>query len=239
MTKLPLTLALAGLGETHERIGSMGLTQGVQTRSLGGFTYEETNFLINKWCAHFGIRIGDRRSEIDTLMKTTDGWPRHVHWAQKALAEALLVEGVEGDADRITDWASVQAQSDRLRQGYYNTQYSDVMKRARSLTIKIIWDVAKADAAGKGLSLEDVIEKVDEACNPEQGGTYCMPRGYKEETFVIHLIHCGALDEDPDSGVLTCPIPNFQNYVLHRRGKDPSLLRLPCNSEHKASSSID
>ncbi len=239
VTKLPLTLVLAGLGDTRECIRSMGLTQGVQARSLGGFTDEQTNHLTDKWCAHFGIRIRDRRSEIDTLMKTTDGWPRHIHWAQQALAEAFLAEGVEGDADRITDWASVQARSDQLRQGYYNTQYSDVMKRAQSLTTTIMWNIAKANAAGEGLSLEDAIKKVNEACDPEQRETYRMPRGYNEETFITHLIHCGAVDEDPDSGILSCPIPSFQNYILRRGGKDPSLLPSPCNGRNKTSPSTD
>ena len=117
-TGLPLTLVLAGLGDTHKRIRSMGLTHGIQPYALGCFSGEELHELTEEWCDHFGINIGSCWSQMDVLMTPTDGWPRHVHWAQQALAEALLVKGVDGHADQIKDWTAVQRRSDTLRHGY-------------------------------------------------------------------------------------------------------------------------
>ena len=158
-------------------------------------------------------------------MAPTDGWPRHVYWAQQALAAALLADGIDGKADRISDWPAIYAQSETLRQGYYRTQYSDVMKRAEPLTTKVMWRVAQAEALGEGISLAEIIAEVDAACDSNKGGKFRMPLGYNEETFVTHLIHRGVLQDVTDSNAMTCPIPSFQTYILKRGGQDPSKLQ--------------
>ncbi|MCY4301400.1 MAG: hypothetical protein OXC68_06655 [Aestuariivita sp.] len=226
-TTLPVTLVLAGLGDTQSVIQDLGLTHGLQPHALGCFTPEEYADLTEQWCAHFGIRIGDRRSEIDALMETTDSWPRHVHWAQQALAEALLVEGVEGNADRIADWDAVQARSDHLRQGYYNTQYSEGMKYSPKLTGQVLYDVGAAVGIGESLNASQLRNTIKSYCENDKTGDFECPPGQTYATFITHLIHCGALEEDPDTGALTCPIPSFQSYILRRGGKDPVLSPRP------------
>ncbi|MCY4287807.1 MAG: hypothetical protein OXC63_04375 [Aestuariivita sp.] len=223
-TTLPMTLVLAGLGDTQSVIRDLGLTHGLRPFSVGCFDGKEGEELTNKWFAHFGIVIGAQRNWINDLISRTDGWPRHVHWAQQALAEALLIKSVDGDVDRIPDWKVVQARADDLRQGCYQTQYSEAMARAAALTTKIMHDVAQAEAKGAPMSLETIIQKVDEACDRTKGTPYRIPRGYNEGTFVTHIIHCGALQETDDGAGLTCPIPSFQNYILRRGGIDPDLL---------------
>ncbi|MCY4151746.1 MAG: hypothetical protein OXE94_05860 [Aestuariivita sp.] len=224
-TTLPITLVLAGLSDTNSIIQEMGLTHGVEPLSLGCFKTEELSELTCKYCAHFGIKIGSQRNRIDGLMAPTDGWPRHVYWAQQALAAALLADGIDGKADRISDWPAIYAQSETLRQGYYRTQYSDVMKRAERLTTKVMWRVAQAEALGEGISLAEIIAEVDAACDSNKGGKFRMPLGYNEETFVTHLIHRGVLQDVTDSNAMTCPIPSFQTYILKRGGQDPSKLQ--------------
>ncbi len=238
-TGLPVTLVLAGLGDTQSVIRNLGLIRGLQPHSLGCFTPEERVDLTEEWCAHFGIRIGDRWSEIDTLMEATDGWPRHVHWAQQALAEALLVEGVKGNADRIVDWVPVQARSNQLRQGYYNTQYSDVMKYSPKLTGQVLHDVGSAAGTAESLDASQIRQRIRSYCENDQTGDYECPPGQTHATFITHLIHCGALEEDPDTGTLICPIPSFQSYILRRGGKDPSLLLPPRTDRSATSSSLD
>ncbi len=226
-TPLPITLVLAGLSDTHSVIQAMGLTHGVEPISLGSFTAEELRDLTCKFCAHFGIKIGRQRDQIDGLMAQTDGWPRHVYWAQQALAQALFADSVEGKADRISAWAEIYAQSESRRQGYYRTQYSDVMKRTGPLTTRVMWSIAKTEALGDGITLAEIIAEVDTACDPTKGGIYRLPRGYNEETFVTHLIHCGALQDVNDSTAMDYPIPSFQTYILNRGGMDPSKLLGP------------
>lgn len=227
VTKLPLTLVLAGLGDTRERIRSMGLTQGVQARSLGGFTRAETDLLTDRWCAHFGITIGGQRPRIDHLMAKADGWPRHVHWAQQALAEALLATGVEGAADRIADWCAVHARSDRLRQGYYSTQYSDGMNFSPQFTAQVLHDVGAAERTGRPLDARQLRQKIRVYRDTDQAGNFEYPPGQTAPAFITHLIHCGALEENPETGALTCPIPSFQSYILRRGGLDPAVRAAP------------
>jgi len=221
VTKLPLTLVLAGLGDTRERIRSMGLTQGVQTRSLGGFTQEETDLLTDKWITRFGIEIGAQRDRIDALIAHTDGWPRHVHWAQQALAEALLIEEVDGVADRIPDWGTVQARSDHLRRGYYDTQYSDTLVASRKLVGRVMLAVERASQDGRFLKHDEIVELIETFSEGEKGPAWRIPKPHDSFGYVNHLIHCGALQRrsmDPGDHTLACPIPSFQSYIIEMGG---------------------
>ncbi len=218
VTKLPLTLVLAGLGDTQSVIRSMGLTHGLRPHPLGCFDAEELDELTGAWCAHFGITVGAQRDRIDRLMSPTDGWPRHVHWAQQALAEALLVPGVDGDADRITDWTTVHHRSDQLRHGYYQTQFSDVMDYSPKLTAQILYDVALAEMQGNILNASQIRKKIKSYCESDRTGDFECPPEHTYAEFITHLIHCGALQQDPDNDGILCPIPSFQSYIIARGG---------------------
>ena len=211
----------AGLGDTHSVITDMGITHGVAPYSLGCFTTEEIDTLTTGWCAHFGIGIGDQRARIDALMTSTDGWPRHVHWAQRALAEALLQKDVDGQADRIPDWDAVQTHADTLRRGYYASQYSNSMIASRRLAGRVMLEVVNADIKGEGLTFGEVVDAVETYKESEQGSEWRVPQGKNDTTYVTELIHCGALQHrstDPLDHALTCPIPSFQSYIIQRGG---------------------
>ena len=224
VTKLPLTLVLAGLGDTQSVIRSMGLTRNQVATRIGGFTPDEQAELTDRWSAHFGITIGNQRGRIDQLMTPTYGWPRHVHCAQQALAEALLVKEVDGQADKIEDWNAVQHRSDRLRHSYYGEQYSNVMKYSSKLTAQVLYEAARADRTGVGLPISQVVDVVETYNGAEPGSAWRVPSEESSHSYVTHLIHCGALEENPETGGLTCPIPSFQNYILCRGGLDPAEL---------------
>ncbi len=224
VTKLPLTLVLAGLSDTQPVIRSMGLTRSLQPHTLGCFTPNEQAELTDRWSAHFGITIGGQRARIDQLMMPTDGWPRHVHCAQQALAEALLVKGVDGYADKIEDWTAVQRRSDTLRHGYYSEQYSAVMKNSSQLTAHVLYEAARAQRTGVGLPVSQVVDVVETYNGAKPGSAWRVPNEESSHSYVAHLIHCGALEENPETGALTCPIPSFQNYILRCGGLDPATL---------------
>ena len=224
VTKLPLILVLAGLGDTQSVIRSMGLTHGIQPSALGCFSRDELDELTEAWCDYFGIQIGSCRSRIDALMAPTDGWPRHVHWAQHALAEALLSPGIDGQADRITDWSAVQRRSDTLRHGYYAAQYSDVMDYSPSLTAQVLKDVGIAHRMGQPLNTNQLRQIITHAGDTDSSGTFECPPDHTANSFITHLIHCGALEKNPETGGLSCPIPSFQSYILRRGGIDPAAL---------------
>ena len=215
---------LAGLSDTPSVIRSMGLTRSLRPHSLGCFTPDEQAELTDRWSAHFGITIGDQRGRIDQLMTPTDGWPCHVHCAQQALAEALLVPGVDGHADQITGWTAVQRRSDTLRHSYYSEQYSEVMKYSPQLTAQVLQEAGTAERTGKTLNTSQLRQKIKRICDTDSSGDFECPPEYTAGTFITHLMHCGALEENPETGALTCPIPSFQNYILRRGGLDPSAL---------------
>ncbi|MCY3996453.1 MAG: hypothetical protein OXF07_09950, partial [Rhodobacter sp.] len=110
---------------------------------------DEYTELLTRFCAHFGMRMGTCLERVLAVVHTTDGWPRHVHWAQQALAEAALKPDVNGDLDRITDWDTVQARSDALRQGYFATQFSTEMALSRKLVGRVMFAVGKARIEGQ------------------------------------------------------------------------------------------
>ena len=231
VTKLPLTLVLAGLSDTPSVIRSMGLTRSLRPHSLGCFTPDEQAELTDRWSAHFGITIGDQRGRIDQLMTPTDGWPRHVHCAQQALAEALLIKGVDGHADQIKDWTAVQRRSDTLRHSYYSEQYSEVMKYSSQLTAQVLYETACVERTGVGLPISQVVDVVETYNGAKPGSAWRVPSDESSHSYVTHLIHCGALEENPETGALACPIPSFQNYILRRGGLDPSALEQALNED--------
>ncbi len=223
-TTLPITLVLAGLGDTQSVIQDLGLTHGLRPFSVGSFDAKERDELTDKWCAHFGIAIGAQRSQIDDLMSPADGWPRHLHWAQQALAESLLIEGVDGDADRIPDWEVVQSRADWLREGYYQTQYSEAMRYSPKLTARVLYDVGLAESKGTPLDSATLREKLISYGSEDEGAYLEIPPSHTPAEFVTHLVHCGALQETLDGMGLTCPIPSFQSYILRRGGINPDTL---------------
>ena len=229
--QLPMTLVVAGLGDTQAVIRRMGLTHGISPYSLGCFSLEELNELTEKWCDHFRIKIGSCRSQIDDLMDKTDGWPRHVHWAQQALAEVLLIKGVDGHADQIEDWNAVQRRSDKLRHGYYGSQYSEVMNYSPQLTAQVLKDVGAAQCTRNPLNASQLRQKIKTYCDTSPSGMFECPPEQTAGTFITHLMHCGALEENPETGGLSCSIPSFQNYILQRGGLDPAALEQTLNEE--------
>ncbi|MCY4227361.1 MAG: ATP-binding protein [Gammaproteobacteria bacterium] len=223
-TALPLTLVIAGLGDTQSRMRSLGLTHGIRAHHLGCFTKDECTELMSRFCDCFGIRIGDCTHELCTLSQATDGWPRHMHWAQQAVAEAVLELGIDGNLNRIADWAKVQARSDVLRQGYYSSQFSNEMAFSRKLIARVMFEVGKAQIEGEILQEDDVRKKIKIFSEKDQNGDCELPAGFSPQDLVTHLIHCGALQEDPGNHDMKCPIPSFQGYIIRRGGLDTDQL---------------
>ncbi len=219
-TFLPLTLVVAGLGDTHSVIHSLGLTHGIKPHSLGSLETKDIEELIPNWCQYFEIDIGSCRAKINTLMANTDGWPRFIHWAQQALAEALLDREVDGFMDKIKDWYWVHSRSNELRTGFYRAQFSNVMEYSPKLTGKILYDVALAQAKGEFLLPSQVRKNIQSYCQTDTTGEFECPPEYTYVEFVNHLVHCGALQKHPDINIdgMICPIPSFQKYIIARAG---------------------
>ena len=112
---LPLTLVLAGLGDTPDRAGRMGLTRGLKQHPLGGLSGEETEQLMRGFCARFGIETSGAGDRLAALAAPCEGWPRHLHFALQAFGSAALA--AEGDAGRV-DWDGVFAYAADSRRAF-------------------------------------------------------------------------------------------------------------------------
>ena len=87
--------------------------------------------------------------------------------------------------------------------------------------------VGTAQRLGQSLLRDHVVTLVETHAGSEDGAGWRLPQGHDSESYVTHLIHCGALQDDPDTGQLTCPIPSFQRYIITRGGLDPDQLPSP------------
>ncbi|MCY4261061.1 MAG: hypothetical protein OXC91_12475, partial [Rhodobacteraceae bacterium] len=115
--------------------------------------------------------------------------------------------------------------SDELRQGYYATQFSGEMEFSRLLAGRVMFEFGKAGIEGQPITIGQVADLVDEYAESGASSEWRIPKGHNSESYVTHLIHCGALQVDSDNYSVTRPIPSFQRYIIERGGLDPD--RLP------------
>jgi len=112
---LPLTLVFAGLGDTKERINEIGITNGAYAFDVGALAAHEQAQVIEGFCAHFGLTVGHQRNRLYAFFEPTEGWPRHLYWAQRALAEIVPDPAINGHLDNIPDWTILEHRRDQFR----------------------------------------------------------------------------------------------------------------------------
>ncbi|MCY4303225.1 MAG: hypothetical protein OXC62_00310 [Aestuariivita sp.] len=87
---LPLTLVLAGLSQTKDRIENIGITHGVTTHNFYSLNLTERNELLNDFCKKFEVDVKGYEPELQALVEPTEGWPRHLHFMLQALDKEFL-----------------------------------------------------------------------------------------------------------------------------------------------------
>ena len=218
---LPLTLVLAGLGDTERMASEMGLTRVTKVHGIGRFGAIEVRELMPGFCGHFGISIGSCHERLLDLADPAEGWPRHLHCIQEVLGRALLADGVDGRLDQIEDWETVQENSLRLRDMYYRKQSSKAMVSSQPLVGAIM------ESIREGAWPDEVKSKIESHLGTEHG--WRLPQAMNVEQYYDHLIHQGALQER-DDGTAYCPIPSFRQYLIRMGCSRPKATRLPGNS---------
>ncbi len=175
-----------------------------QKHNIGCFPDHEVQEFMEKYCAHFGIDMTGFEQEIDRLIQPCDGWPRHLHIVMQALGEEALRS--EGDLNKV-EWERIRAEIQTLTDGYYNNQYSREMREAKSLTWKVMAELHNRQGR------EEIIRLINE-CRADPSN-YSMPKGMDANEFFNHLVHKGALHEEP-ADQFVCPIPSFRTFLLDR-----------------------
>ncbi len=127
--QLLLTFVFAGLGDTDSRVNARGITNGVFPHTIGALRPIELQQVVNGFCECFGIEIGKQYEQLHVFFVATDCWPRHIYWAQKALAESLLQPDVKGELDKISNWSQAERRRDQYRSGYYQNRNSKDLRR--------------------------------------------------------------------------------------------------------------
>ena len=204
-TGLPLTLVFAGLGDTPERAGELGLTRGLTLHPLGSLSDAETGDLMRGFCDRFGIETAGAEDRLTALAAPCEGWPRHLHFALQAFGAAALETG--GAAARI-GWDGVFAAAAGSRRAYYRAQQDMAMRESGNLVGAVMFELDRNLSAMEIISL---IERKASESRPEGG--WSLPPGTGARSFRRHLVHQGALQTD-EAGRFHCPIPSFRSFLI-------------------------
>ncbi len=208
--QLPISVVLAGLSDTQARAGDMGLNRSLRVHSIGRFTPEESTELMQKWCTHFDLHMGSQQQRLQAYCQLADDWPRHLHCAQKALAQVIVDRSnsssdFTGELDALTEpeWSRVTMQFAQYRLEYYRDRMSSEMKTYKPLITSVMRSLHNES------SRTDVLDVLaGDSKNKD------FPNYTKETTdFFNHLIHQGALQEEGD-GIVSCPIPSFRTWLI-------------------------
>ena len=218
---LPLTLVLAGLGDTPDRAGRMGLTRGLKQHPLGGLSGGETEELMRGFCTRFGIESAGAEDRLAALASPCEGWPRHLHFALQAFGSATLAAG--GDTARIA-WDGVFAAAADSRRAYYRAQRDAAMRRSGNLVGAVMLGL---DRRRSEMDVIKIIERKASFSLPEGG--WSLPPGADAHSFFEHLVHRGALQMD-EAGRLHCPIPSFRSFLIDE-GMTPGVALLYAASQ--------
>ena len=206
----------------------MGITNGIAALTVDVLNGQEQTQVIDGFCTYFGVDVGSQRKTLHTFFESTDGWPRHIFWAQQALAEILFQPEVNGNLDRITDWAIAEQRRDQFRIGYYEDRRSLALKRSKKLVGAVMKTVDLYNNRGTKIDFPDIGDKIEyftkqfKSC----GRGWRVPESFGSgesgiDRYIEHLIHQGALVEDVWSDTYRCPIPSFQSHLIERAGFTP------------------
>jgi len=206
---LPLTLVLAGLGDTAANAETMGLTRTEHVHEISALSASEVSSLMTGFCHHFGMDPRDHTVPLAQLAESCEGWPRHLHLALLALAAAALES--DGILDHV-NWAGVMDTAQQSQNRYYRRRQSQDMKGSASLVAAVM------SALNAESTIVSVLTSIDENLRDARG--WRLPEGKTAQTLVDHLIHRGALQERTD-GTFTCPIPSFRTYLIEAGSRSP------------------
>ena len=207
---LPLSLVLAGLGDTRDAAHEMDLTRGTTIHEVGGLDATDCATLMQGFCRHFGMDPAGHEARLDALAAPCEGWPRHLHFAMQALAEEAV--RCEGKLARV-DWARVGSEAAESRARYYQHQQSAAMQESEGLVAVVMSKLAEGTRMAGALRLieENVVDAV---------AGHRLPEKMTAKAFYTHLVHRGALQKRVD-GTVHCPIPSFRTHLVRAGGSDP------------------
>ncbi|MCY4226303.1 MAG: ATP-binding protein [Gammaproteobacteria bacterium] len=210
---LPLTLVLAGLGDTPDKSRKMQLTRGTRLHEVGCLSGGETRQVMEGFCRTFGVPAEGFEDRLMAYAEPSEGWPRHLHFAQAVLGQELLK--VHGDMQAL-DWNLLDTEFRESRTRYYQGQQSKPMHSLHGLTAAVMAQFRT------GMNLEDIRELVEDNAKPGKGFDLenSLLEGKRDAYGLIeHLVHQGVLQE-AGSGAFYSPIPSFRSFLIEQGSPD-------------------
>jgi len=209
-TGLPLTLVLAGLGDTETRAIAMDLTRGKTVHTIAALSDDEVADLTHRWCAHFGLDPASHADRLAALAAPCVGWPRHLHFALGALGRDVL--RTPGTLDAV-DWERVATEAAVSRLHYYRGQQRGPLKECAALVGAVLDALTPPDDRRPKPHRSHVIDRIDRHAGAQPGRAWQIPKDMDADSLADTLFHRGALQENPD-GSVTFPIPSFRSYLV-------------------------
>ncbi len=211
---LPLTLVLAGLGDTPDKSRKMQLTRGARLHEVGCLSAGETRQVIQGFCRTFGANAEGFEDRLAAYAEPSEGWPRHLHFAQAVLGQELL--GTHGDMQAL-DWTFLNAEFRKSRVSYYRDQQSPMMESANGLTAAVMAQFRD------GMEISDIVNVVNKC--QRKDSNFSLPKSLSGSPdpvldFISHLVHQGAIQKSDDSTYYS-PIPSFRSFLVKRGNLDP------------------
>ena len=204
---LPVSLVLAGLGDTRDAANAMDMISGLTIHEIGGLEAGESATLMRDFCRHFGIDPEGYEVRLDALAVC----PAKAGRATCIIAlQALAQEALrcDGDLERV-DWDRIGTAAAESRTRYCLGQQSAEMDEADGLTAVVM------SRLEDGMKMSGVLRLIEENLMDVAG--HRLPKGLSSKGFYTHLAHCGALQKRED-GTVHCPIPSFRAYLIRAGG---------------------
>ena len=212
---LPVFPVIAGLGDTLDVAGSLGLSRLERVHSVDAFSEDEAAELLQEWTEHFGLADGKWQEDVMEMMRDASFWPRHANGVL-AMTAAETVR-CAGNPDQA-DMDAVRREAEKERQFYYARKASAEMTESGVLLGSVM------NALKPGMKVHHVIDLVNRFRSPDNGNSgQRLPRGMGAEDYINHLIHNGALHKEYPDRTVTVPIPSYRSWMIAQAKADSEL----------------
>ncbi len=210
---LPIVPVLAGLSNAQDvlaREGRISRLGSGAAHTIGCLEAGLPAEAVRRMLDRFGIEAAEDEAErwAGLLERESDGWPQHLQNGMRALAEGSIATGGRLAA---VDEAAVLARAQQWREETYRARCSPEMRRAAPLVGAVM-----AALPEEGLEEYRIVDLIAAEAGRREGIGWALPEGLSAAQFLDHLVHRGALQQQPDDR-LACPIPSFRRFLMQDR----------------------
>ena len=207
---MPVTVILAGLSHTSERLRSIeGLSRlAVNSEvNMGAMLDNECVESTLNMLDDFGIEHGPQMARTcEDVARMSRGWPQHLNRAQTALSVQLLE--TDGDLTAV-DMTKVEHRSDQDRASYYAARLEgSILGQRPELVSALVWRLHK-DQPSDPLDFQDMCA---EEINRFQ---LANRRGFDPEKYSQAMLERGVLSKDGNNRYVVA-IPSMAKWLEKR-----------------------